>query len=227
MADPIDDQFSKIWDKITPGGSGASPIKNEPIEGNSLIQFLRSFNNSTGAAGFGTLGGGADVLSRGIQSFQQPFDYYSAILSGDPNALSKAIAPTLAGVDKQYAAAQRGAQDLMPRGGSRSATLAELPFQKAGVVSNAILSQGPAAAEHLSQIAQVLSQLGLNQEQIGEALLQLTANTQLGIRGQDVSEHGQAMSLAGSLGSALIGGSAGVGSAQIGAAARRANPYGF
>lgn len=192
--DPIDSQFEKIWKIAGPSNNkttAQSQIKSEPLQGNSLIQFLRSLNNFTGGQGASSLEQGRDVFGGGIQAFQQPFDYYSKILSGDRNATAAYLAPQTKMIDDQFAAATKASEQNMPMGGYRSQRLADLPFEKAGIVSQGILNAQPQAAQQLSQMAQTLASLGLNQQQIAAALLSMTGQHQLGVRGQDVAEGGQ------------------------------------
>ena len=77
--------------------------------------------------------------------------------------------------------------------------MANAPYQHAGAISNIISQAQPFAAQQLGAI-------GTTEQQLGLAQLQAALNSLLTGRGQDVSEHGQSMSLAGQLGSSLMGG---------------------
>lgn len=193
--DPISDQFDKIWGMVSPsqsGGSGGTTDQNgivkEPSEGNSLTKFLRSTFNLAGDQSAEDRGQGQANIGAGVSAMEQPFNYWSAILSGDPQALAKAIGPTVGAVDRQFEGARRSASELMPRGGFRSATLANLPFQEAGKISDSILSQQKDAATNVAQIGQFLSTLGLSQEQMSMSLLSMLTSGQLTVRGQDIQE---------------------------------------
>jgi len=212
-ADPISSQFSKIFSMISPGqknqdistgggwGGGGGIVK-EPITGDSLTQFLRSNFNMLGDVATSTLGQGQNTLGAGVNALAQPFDYWSAILSGDKNALAKAIGPTVGAVDKQFEAASRGASQNMARGGARDAQLAELPFQKAGKISDAILSLQPQAAQQLTGLASILTQLGLSQEQLAATFESILTSGQLTRRQQNNDENAATMKLIGDIATA-------------------------
>lgn len=190
------------------------PFAPEPIEGNSLTQFIRALNNylqqtgsNTFQSGQGILGSALPGFAQASQTAQPAADYWSAILSGDPQKVSAAIAPSASAINNQYAAAQRGIQTTSPRGGFSAGLTAALPFERAGQVGNLAAGLQPMAAQQLPQIAGLqgslassLGQLGLGQSGLGSNLLNLVSQNQLGVRGQDVGEHGQMLGLAGQLG---------------------------
>ncbi len=211
--------MGSIQNSLTGPPSVGGSLTPEPIEGNSLTRYLRSINNQQGqqgnqafGAGTALLGQGAGIVDRGVSTFQQPLDYWSALLSGDKTAMGKAVGPYAAAVGKQFENAGRAADTTLPRGGYRSTAQAELPTQKAGLISNQLLGLQPQAAQQMTGIASLLSSLGLDVGKLGlgeqgmgsQVIGQLLQSLLTG-RGQDVSEHGQSMSLAGQLGSSLIG----------------------
>lgn len=202
--DPITSQFGKIWGIINPAqknniGTGGNQIANEPVTGDSLTQFLRSDFNNLADVGQRTQQQGENTLGAGINALSQPFDYWSAILSGDPGALAKAIGPTVGAVDKQYSAAERGASQSMAKGGFRSATMANLPFEKAGKISDSILSQQGQAATQLTGIGSILGQFGMSEEQLSSQLMSILTNGQLQRRQQNNQEDASSMQLIGSI----------------------------
>lgn len=208
--DPIDSQFKKIWGKVAPGkstnlapGTANPAVYNEPIEGNSLIKNIRSINNLTGNIGADRVTEGNDTFIAGLNAFGAPFDFYSKILSGDSNAISSAIGPQARAVDSQFAAAKKAADQGMVRGGARSVQQAELPFKKAGIISDAILKTQPEAAGKLMQIAQLLSSFGLQEQVLGAGLLGQSSQSQLAVRGQDNAENAAWTQMLGQIGGGI------------------------
>ncbi len=211
-----------LIDTLSGGGGGAGPanLAPEPIEGNSLTRYLRSANNrqsqlGENAYGMGTglLQSGGGLVDKGVSTLQQPLDYWSAILSGDKTAMGKAIGPTATAVGQQYDTANRAASTLLPRGGYRSTIQAELPTQKSGVISQALLGLQPQAAQQVSGIAGLLgslgldvSKLGLGEQGLGQGFYAQLLQSLLGGRGQDITETGQNKQLAASLANTAFGG---------------------
>ncbi len=216
-----------LIDTLSGGGGGAGPanLAPEPIEGNSLTRYLRSVNNRQGqlgeqafGQGTGVFGQGAGIAGQGAQTFQQPLDYWSAILSGDKKAQGNAIGPYASSVGQQFDTANRAASTMLPRGGYRSTIQAELPTQKAGMISQALLGLQPQAAQQIQGIAGQLGQLGLGlgglglgEQGLGQGFYQQLLQSLLGGRGQDVTEHGQTMNLAGQLANPFAAQAANVG----------------
>lgn len=165
----------------------------EPVqgEGNSMTQYLRSLNNYSGTSG-------QNVFQTGGNMAGQSGDYYSKILSGNPAAIAQAMAPTINATNSAYKQQQQQVDQFAPMGGGRASQMAQLPFQKAGAISNIIAGAQPGAASALGTLGTQEQSLGL--QQLQQALASL-----LEMRGQDVNEHGQSMQLAGQLGSSLMG----------------------
>ncbi len=223
-----------LIDTLSGGGGGAGPanLAPEPIEGNSLTRYLRSVNNRVGQlgesayntgsnflnAGGGIIGQGLDTANKGAQTFQQPLDYWSAILSGDKTAMGRAIGPTATAVGQQYDTANRAASTMLPRGGYRSTIQAELPTQKAGVISQALLGLQPQAAQQVGNIASQIGglglgigqlglgtgQLGLGEQGLGAQFFQQLLQSLLAGRGQDITETGQNKALAAELANSAV-----------------------
>ncbi len=181
-----------------PPQTGGS-LAPEPVSGDSLTQFIRAFSNYLQNQGQGTFNYGQDLTGQGAQGFQtagqtlQPsVDYWTKLLSGDPSAVSSAIAPTANVINKQYDTASRQAATTLPRGGYSSGLQASLPFQKAAQIGNLAEGLQPLAAQGLQSsaglqgsLAQGLGGLGLGTGQLGSGLLNLAGNTQLTRRGQN------------------------------------------
>jgi hypothetical protein len=203
---------------------------------------LPGFNvagDTTGTA-LGTTGTALDTSRAASSTLDPAQDYWAKLLSGDQQTMMQAIAPTATQAGLNYANAATAANQNMPRGGYAGVLSAGLPQAQAREVNTALYALQPKAAAGLTDIGQVRNQIAGTQGQIGGVQNQIAANqaqianwlaslgidiSKLGLtgtgmgleslmtgRGQDVGEHGQAMSMASQLGStALSGPSAGVG----------------
>jgi hypothetical protein len=175
------------------GGSGPFGLQPQPLAGadNDLTAYLRSVGNLMGqfgpatfqtggnvlGTGLGTTQGGVDIMGQGLSTMQPSVDFYSKILSGDPTAVTAALAPTAANISQITAGTTNQAAQGMPQGGYRAATLAGLPFSQAAQVGNAALGLQPAAAQALAsiggeqaQIGQGIAGVGTNIGQLGTTL---------------------------------------------------------
>ncbi len=209
---------------LAPGGA---PPPGEPMEGDSLTQWLRGqiskLNNTgqditntggsllkSGGAGYAA---GNDTVNSGLNTLNDPKNYFASILSGDPTRMAAAAAPAISAVRANYDNAAKSVSQLQPRGGFRSTTMAELPFQKSAQINNTLLAQQPAAATSLANIGTGVAGIGLGQQSAGIGqegvgvneqslgLQQLLAaiQAQLQRRGQNISETGQNKQLASSM----------------------------
>lgn len=202
---------------VQTAGSFAPGLAPEPIQGDSLTQYLRSLTNFAGGASQPFLGGGAGLINSGaaaaggpgLEQLQTAFgtttpavDYWKAILSGDPKALTAATAPTANALSAIYGGATNNASTGLPAGGFRGATLAQLPQQQAAQVGNYLLGLQPTAAQNLNALAGTqagigsgtvgaglgIGSLGLGTAGIGSGLLQQALNALIGRRGQNVQQ---------------------------------------
>lgn len=192
-------------------------FSNEPVTGDSLDQWIRAMNNYLQQQGQGTFnsgqnifGAGANVANQGAgitgqanQTLQPTIDYWTSILSGDPQKMTQAVAPTATAIGNQFDAAQRGIQTNSARGGFAAGQASSLPFQKAGQVGNLFSQLQPMAAQNLQGAASTqgqigsaltgagtqLGQLGLGQSGLGFNMFNLASNNQLGRRGQNIGQN--------------------------------------
>jgi hypothetical protein len=184
----------------TGGGSGPGGVQPESVSGDSLTQFIRSLTNLGGTSASSMLGAGANILGQGLSTtnqglslFNSPVAYYNALLSGNQEAMTQAIAPTAEAIGSQYGAAEQSASTSLPRGGYRSTTLANLPFQKAQQIGDLYAPLQANAAAGLSGIAGDVAGIGTQvagigtQEQgLGLQSLFESLQAQLQRRGQDM-----------------------------------------
>lgn len=202
----------------------APTVQTEPIEGNSLTQYIRSLANLLAGQGQQTLNTGQQNVQSGIQgtanaakTVNPAVDYWTKLLSGDHSKVAEALAPEIQAIQSQDAQALQQSTTMAGRGGGRTQTLQQQPFNTAGKVENLVSSVRPTAANALpgiaglqGQLAGQVGQLGAGQSQLGAGFLQLGAGTQLGVRGQDVSEDNSNKSFVGNLLSPFVNQAAGL-----------------
>ncbi len=189
----------------------------------------------TGIQGFGTAGNSAGTAmgttGQALQTLSPAEDYWTKLLSGDQHTMMQAISPYATQAAMNYGNAAGSVQHNMPRGGFSSVIPAGLPQAQARDVNQQLYALQPQAATNLNtiagtknqiagtqgnisgiqgQLANWLASLGIDVSKLGAGMLDSASQSLLGGRGQDVNEHGQAMSLAGNALDAytrLLGGS--------------------
>lgn len=135
------------------------------------------------------LGGVADdFLSTGRESYQPAIDYWSKLLSGDRQTINEAVGPETTRIAQNYEGAKTAATQFAPMGGGRSQLLAEIPFQRGRDISALISSLRPEAAKQLSAIAQQLSAMGLDAEQIINSIMSGIGERGRGLLGYGMDE---------------------------------------
>ena len=176
--DPIAGQFSKIRSLIgqptgpaLPGIGQGGPTGSFSA-GPTSSDIFRQGINILGSQGLNWSNLGDTILGTGMGILQQPADFYSKLLSGDPTTMSQVLAPTAAEISQQYQPALTEARQFLPRGGYGASTAAELPFTIAGQVGNAALGLQPAAASALNQLGLDVSKLGMGEQAAGATDIQ-------------------------------------------------------
>lgn len=199
-------------------------IVSEPIEGNSLTQYIRSLADYLGKQGPSTFQQGQNNVQSGIagtanaaKTINPAVDYWTKLLSGDHSKIAEALAPEIQAIQAQDAQALQTTSTMAGRGGGRTAQLQQLPFATAGKEQNLVSSVRPQAAQALPQLGAVqgqlagqIGQLGTAQTAAGGNVLNLASGTQLGVRGQDVSEDNANKSFVGNLLSPFVNQAAGL-----------------
>jgi hypothetical protein len=107
------------------------------------------------------------ITQGGLQTLAAPTAFYQQLLSGNPQAVTQALAPTASNLSQIYSGATTQANQGMPGGGYRASTLAGLPFAQAQQVGNAALGLQPAAAQALTGIGGEVAQIGQGVSGIG------------------------------------------------------------
>jgi hypothetical protein len=128
---------------------GAGPNNNQQTANNQL--------NATAQTG---LNFGNSFLSGAQGAFQAPTSYYQSILSGNPASVSQAIAPSVNQLNSAYTQASQQNDQFAPMGGGRAAMQAQLPYQKAGAITNLISGAQQGAAQGLTGIGSAEGSIG-------------------------------------------------------------------
>ena len=186
------------WFSTKSSPTNASGLAPQPVNGanDSLTAFFRSLTNLTGQTGVNmvnqgaatigqgleTVGTGLEGQGAGLQTLQAPIDFYNKLLSGDPAAMTSALAPTASIISQQYEGAKSATGQGLPSGGFRSTAVAGLPFAQAGKVGDAALGLQSTAAQQLGV-------LGGEQAEIGRGI----SNTGLGVAGVGTTQQSQGL----------------------------------
>ena len=138
------------------GGGGSSTKPKDLAE-----QSLAKLAGVQAEAGEWGLGQAKELLPEARADIQKALGYYLPLLSGDRQAMMEAMGPEVNQISAQYDTAKRAAAEFTPRGGGRTAALAELPFRKTGEITGALQKARPEAAGKVTDIGQLLASIGL------------------------------------------------------------------
>lgn len=175
------------------GGFSLPSLTTQPISaaGNDLTAYQRSLTNNVGTAG-------QSLLTQGTGQVGQALNYWSPILSGNRAEMTAALAPEINTINSGYNQQKSQLDMFAPRGGGRANMLQQLPFNQTRDISNLFAGIRPQAANAVTGIGQ-------SQQQTGSNLFSQALQAVLAKLGQNVTQGGQAMGLAGQLGGASIG----------------------
>lgn len=128
---------------IAAGVGGASALGAAKMAGNSNKNIAQMQLNAAEAA-----------QARSKPAYDQAYNYYSGLLSGDPSNVSKALAPDINNVNAMFASAQRNlVGNSMGRGGGLTAGMANIEGARAMSMSDLIGRSRGGAASALSALA--------------------------------------------------------------------------
>ena len=154
----------------TPGGQTLAP---EPIEGDSLTQFVRSLQNLTGAQGQGIVGAGMQQTGAGLQQTQSgvtaaapALDFLTKLVRGDQADVTQAAQPQIDEITQQFDQI-RNLISQQPRGGGKASVLAETPFRKTEAVERTKGAMRTGAAGELGGLATSMANIGLGEAGVG------------------------------------------------------------
>ncbi len=171
------------------GGSGAASSPTQSASNDPVIKDLLAGQNQIRDL---TLGQAQKSLKRSQDAADPVQTMLSRLLGGDKAETARAIGPQAGSVLEQFESARQAATQNQPRGGGRNAQLAQVPFQKAGAVSNLIQKTIPTAVEGLTQLsgqeAQTGTQLASTAAAAGGSGLSALISGKVGEKGIELSE---------------------------------------
>ena len=139
------------------------------LSGAGPSNYQKTAWNTLNGIGTGAANTGFNFLGSSQQNFQPPTSYYASILSGNPASVAGALSPEISSLQSGYANNRAALDQFAPMGGGRAEAMAQLPFQKAGAITNLISGARQNAAQGLTNIAG-------QQGGIGTSLLGVGAN---------------------------------------------------
>lgn len=172
--------FAKIAGNI--GGSFiGDPMLGSQVVGG--IQALTGWDTGQGSGGSGGgNGGGGGMLpvdaskqpnqvanpavQQGLDTLQGPKSYLNGVMNGSQEETQGLLSPEVSTVLSQYDNAAKTAAELGPRGGGRTAILAEAPFKKAAAYGTALAGAKKQAIDTLPKIGESEAQIGNTQTQL-------------------------------------------------------------
>jgi hypothetical protein len=167
-----------------PGGAG---LATEPIQGNSLTQFIRSIEGLTGQQGQGILGQGLSTTNQGVTAVAPVLSYLTNLVQGNQADITQAAQPEIDQIQQQFDQI-RNLISLQPRGGGKTTALAEAPFQEAGQIQRTEGQLRSNAATSLGNLGTQLAGVGLGEAGLGAGLEQQSSNIALTKEGQDYGQ---------------------------------------
>lgn len=148
-----------IGDAVTGGGPGGS----ESGSGGGLS--VDASKNSGGVQN--------PAVQQGLDTLQGPKNYLNGAIGGSQETMEGLLGPDVSTILSQYDNAAKTAAELGPRGGGRTAILAEAPFKKAGEYGRQLAGAKQTALSELPKI-------GESEAQIGNQATQLSNSFKLG-----------------------------------------------
>lgn len=99
------------------------------------------------------------LIPQATSSLNQVEGYYGPLLKGDRQQMLESVAPEVNSILSQYDTAKRAVSEFSPRGGGRTATLADLPFRQAGDITTLLQRVRPESAKGMTDISQTKAAL--------------------------------------------------------------------
>jgi len=112
-------------------------------------------------------GKGMNLLDRAQGAAGGAQSYFQQLLSGSPAATTSALAPDISRIRDTSQQALQSTSTLAPRGGGRSGTLFNLPFQQQAQTSGLYNMVRPMAARGLLDVGGLFGNLGLGTAGVG------------------------------------------------------------
>lgn len=132
------------------GGSAAKTDRKQQINSWGALQNL---------AGTETRAGGRELLA-GEGGVNKAKDYWSALMSGDPTAMSKVLAPQISAIKGQSGQNIRGLQQFSGRSGGTSGAVQAENVEAMSAIQNLFDMLGPMAAEEFGKLSEFQTEAG-------------------------------------------------------------------
>jgi hypothetical protein len=119
------------------------------------------------SAGSTLLDKGGRATDSGINALMPLISHFAKIVSGSASDIDAEAASEVGGVKSAYQSARDNITNFTPRGGGLSSSLAASRTAEAGDVAKVRSSVRKDAESGLAQVSQILSSLGLSEQQLG------------------------------------------------------------
>lgn len=139
------------------GGSSAKTDRNFQLKSWGDLNSLFGSESKTGK----------QELSTGIGDINQAKGYWQSIMSGDPTAMSKALAPQISAIKGQSGQNIRGLQQFAGRSGGTSSAVQAQNVEAQSAIQNLFDLLGPEAAQEFGKLAGF--EVGTGEELLGQA----------------------------------------------------------
>lgn len=166
-----------FWSTL--GKIGGLAVNAIPGVGPLIGAGIGAAASALGGGGGGATGSGAGMLSvdagkaynspavqQGLDTLQGPKNYLTGVMNGSQEQTQGLLGPEVSTVLSQYDNAAKTAAELGPRGGGRTAILAEAPFKKVGAYGKALAGAKQTALSELPKIGAEEANIGTQQEQL-------------------------------------------------------------
>jgi hypothetical protein len=167
---------------------GIGPIAKGVIQAASGIGGMVGDKLTSG--GTNNVGGGLSVdagkpytspaVQQGLDTLDSSKGYLQGVMGGSQEQTQGLLGPEVSTVLGQYDQAAKTAAELGPRGGGRTAILAEAPFKKVAAYGQALAGAKKTALEQLPKIGEAEANIGTQQEQLNNQFKLGQANVNVG-----------------------------------------------
>ena len=155
------------------GDIGGSFI-GDPLLGNQAVGLIGALAGGSGSSG-ATAGQlpvsagnpyNSPAVQEGLDTLDTSKKYFNGVLNGSQEQAEGLLGPEVSTVLGQYDNAAKTAAELGPRGGGRTAILAEAPFKKAAAYGTALAGAKSTALSELPKIGSEEASIGNQQDKL-------------------------------------------------------------
>lgn len=150
---------STLLGKKAAQGAQNSAMTRSPEEQTALTG-AQNAGTSLQQGGAGLIKQGQATTQSGLNTLQQPTDYWSKLLGGNRASMAQATAGARGSITDVYRGAERGIERSGVRGAARDVQKGELNRDRAGKIAGLTTGVQPAAADALTNIGSGVAGLG-------------------------------------------------------------------